>query len=62
MKLVLAERTVLSEGRDFGVLSLLTWRLAYLGVKHAFRKATKIHIPLNLMRGIVNLFNQMNVH
>jgi len=29
----------LTEGRDFGVLSPLTWRLADLGAKHAFLRA-----------------------
>ena len=39
VQLVLSDRTVLSEGRDFGVLSPLTWRMADLGAKHAFLKA-----------------------
>ena len=39
VQLVLTDRTVLSQGRDFGVLSPLTWRLADLGAKHAFLKA-----------------------
>ncbi len=39
MQLVLTDRTALSQGRDFGVLSALTWRLADLGAKHAFLKA-----------------------
>src|SRR6266404_1805597 len=39
VQLVLTDRTVLSEGRNFGVLSPLTWRLADLGAKHAFLKA-----------------------
>ena len=33
VQLVLTDRTVLTEGRDFGVLSPLTWRLADLGAK-----------------------------
>jgi hypothetical protein len=39
VQLVLSDRTVLSEGRDFGVLSPLIWRLGDLGAKHAFLKA-----------------------
>lgn len=39
VQLVLTDRTVLTEGRDFGVLSPLTWRLADLGAKHAFLRA-----------------------
>jgi len=36
VQLVLTDRTALSAGRDFGVLSPLTWRLADMGAKHAF--------------------------
>jgi DNA-binding transcriptional LysR family regulator len=39
VQLVLSDRTNLSTGRDFGVLSPLTWRLADLGAKHAFLKS-----------------------
>jgi DNA-binding transcriptional LysR family regulator len=39
VQLVLTDRTVLTEGRNFGVVSPLTWRLADLGAKHAFLKA-----------------------
>jgi len=39
VQLVLTDRTALSEGRDYGVLSPLTWRLADLGAKHAFLRA-----------------------
>lgn len=39
VQLVLTDRTSLSEGRDFGVLSTQTWRLADLGSKHAFLRA-----------------------
>jgi DNA-binding transcriptional LysR family regulator len=39
VQLVLTDRTTLTEGRNFGVLSPLTWRLADLGAKHAFLKA-----------------------
>ena len=39
VQLVLTDRTSLSEGRNFGVLSPRTWRLADLGSKHAFLRA-----------------------
>jgi DNA-binding transcriptional LysR family regulator len=39
VQLVLADRSQLSQGRDFGVLSPRTWRLADLGAKHAFLRA-----------------------
>jgi DNA-binding transcriptional LysR family regulator len=39
VQLVLTDRTSLSEGRNFGVLSPQTWRLADLGAKHAFLRA-----------------------
>jgi DNA-binding transcriptional LysR family regulator len=52
-QLVLSDRTVLSEGRDFGVLSPLTWRLGDLGAKHAFLKAGLGwgHMPLHMVKG-----------
>jgi len=36
IQLVLTDRTDLSQGREFGVISDQTWRLADLGAKHAF--------------------------
>ena len=39
VQLVLTDRSALSEGRDLGVLSTRTWRLADLGAKHAFLRA-----------------------
>ena len=39
VQLVLTDRTALTEGQNFGVLSPLTWRLADLGAKHAFLRA-----------------------
>jgi DNA-binding transcriptional LysR family regulator len=36
VQLVLSDRSRLSEGKDFGVLSPRTWRLSDLGAKHAF--------------------------
>jgi len=38
-QLVLTDRSELSHGKDFGVLSANTWRLADLGAKHAFLRA-----------------------
>jgi DNA-binding transcriptional LysR family regulator len=39
VQLVLTDRSSLSEGQDFGVLSPQTWRIADLGAKHAFLRA-----------------------
>ncbi|MES2073160.1 MAG: LysR family transcriptional regulator [Pseudomonadota bacterium] len=39
VQLVLTDRSALTEGRDFGVLSSQVWRLADLGAKHAFLRA-----------------------
>ncbi|MBW0447125.1 LysR family transcriptional regulator [bacterium M00.F.Ca.ET.228.01.1.1] len=39
VQLVLTDRTTLTEGKTFGVLSPLIWRLADLGAKHAFLRA-----------------------
>lgn len=39
VQLVLTDRTPLTAGRNFSVLSPLTWRLADLGAKHAFLRA-----------------------
>jgi DNA-binding transcriptional LysR family regulator len=36
---VLTDRSELSQGKDFGVFSANTWRLADLGAKHAFLRA-----------------------
>ena len=51
VQLVLTDRTALSEGRSFGVMSPLTWRLADLGAKHAFLKAGLGwgHMPLAMV-------------
>jgi len=35
IQLVLTDRSILTQGRDFGVLSVRSWRLADLGAKHA---------------------------
>jgi DNA-binding transcriptional LysR family regulator len=52
VQLALSDRTVLSEGRNFGVLSPLTRRLADLGAKHAFLKAGLGwgHMPLHMVK------------
>ncbi len=52
MQLVLTDRTALSEGKSFGVLSPLIWRLADLGAKHAFLKAGLGwgHMPLHMVK------------
>ena len=52
IQLVLTDRTALTEGRNFGVLSPLTWRLADLGAKHAFLKAGLGwgHMPLHMVK------------
>ncbi|MGH8050382.1 MAG: LysR family transcriptional regulator [Arenimonas sp.] len=39
VQLILTDRSTLSEGRNFGVVSPLTWKLADLGAKHAFLRA-----------------------
>lgn len=51
VQLVLSDRTSLSQGREFGVLSASTWRLADLGAKHAFLKAGLGwgHMPLHMV-------------
>ena len=36
MQLVLTDRTDLSKGREFSVMSPRSWRLADMGAKHAF--------------------------
>jgi DNA-binding transcriptional LysR family regulator len=38
-QLVLTDRSELSHGKDFGVFSANTWRLADIGAKHAFLRA-----------------------
>ena len=35
MQLVLTDRSILTAGRDFGVVAVKSWRLADLGAKHA---------------------------
>ena len=49
VQLVLTDRTALTDGRDYAVMSPLTWRLADLGAKHAFLLAGLGwgHMPLH---------------
>src|SRR2546422_4927230 len=56
VQLVLTDRTTLSEGKSFGVLSPLTWRLADLGAKHAFLKAGLGwgHMPLHMVQSDID--------
>ena len=51
VQLVLTDRTALSEGRDYSVLSPLTWRLADMGAKLAFLRAGLGwgHMPLHMV-------------
>src|SRR4029453_5272949 len=62
VQLVLSDRRALSEGRDFGVLSPLTWRLADLGAKHAFLKAGLGwgHMPLHMVKADVDSGGPVN--
>jgi len=52
VQLVLTDRSALTEGRSYGVFSLLTWRLADLGAKHAFLRAGFGwgHMPLAMVQ------------
>ena len=52
VQLVLIDRTTLTEGQNFGVLSPLIWRLADLGAKHAFLRAGFGfgHMPLSMVQ------------
>ena len=52
VQLVLTDRTPLSSGRNFGVISPLTWRLADLGAKHAFLRAGFGwgHMPVHMVQ------------
>jgi DNA-binding transcriptional LysR family regulator len=51
VQLVLIDRSPLTEGRDFGVFSPLSWRLADLGAKLGFLKAGLGwgHMPLHMV-------------
>ena len=51
VQLVLTDRTDLSQGREFGVISEQTWRLADLGAKHAFLREGLGwgHMPMSMV-------------
>ncbi|WP_020651984.1 LysR family transcriptional regulator [Massilia niastensis] len=51
VQLVLTDRSSLTSGHDFGVLSPHVWRLADLGAKHAFLRAGLGwgHMPLHMV-------------
>lgn len=51
VQLVLTDRSTMTEGRSFGVLSSQTWGLADLGAKHAFLRAGLGwgHMPLHMV-------------
>jgi DNA-binding transcriptional LysR family regulator len=51
VQLVLTDRSTLTSGRDFGVMSALTWKLGDLGAKHAFLRAGLGwgHMPLHMV-------------
>jgi DNA-binding transcriptional LysR family regulator len=52
VQLVLTDRSTLTAGRNFGVLSTQTWRLADMGAKHAFLRAGLGwgHMPLHMVQ------------
>ena len=64
VQLVLSDRTALSEGRNFGVFSPLSWRLADLGAKHAFLKAALGwgHMPLHLVKADLESGALVRIH
>jgi DNA-binding transcriptional LysR family regulator len=53
VQLVLTDRSALTQGRNFGVVSDKTWRLADLGAKHSFLRAGLGwgHMPLHMVEG-----------
>lgn len=63
IQLVLTDRTPLSDGRSFGVLSPLTWRLADLGAKHAFLNAGLGwgHMPLHMVKKDLDAGNLVRI-
>ncbi|MFC5461812.1 LysR family transcriptional regulator [Massilia niabensis] len=52
VQLVLTDRSTLTAGRNFGVVSANVWRLADLGAKHAFLRAGLGwgHMPLHMVQ------------
>lgn len=63
VQLVLTDRSTLTDGRDFSVLSPQTWRLADLGAKHAFLRAGFGwgHMPLALVRADIEAGNLVKI-
>ncbi|HTJ99941.1 MAG TPA: LysR family transcriptional regulator [Bordetella sp.] len=56
VQLVLTDRTNLTDGKNYGVFSQLTWRLADMGAKHAFLCAGFGwgHMPLAMVLAQIN--------
>jgi DNA-binding transcriptional LysR family regulator len=56
VQLVLSDRTTLTEGRNYGVFSALTWRLADLGAKLEFLKSGLGwgHMPLHMVQADID--------
>jgi DNA-binding transcriptional LysR family regulator len=63
VQLVLSDRSKLTEGKNFGVFSPLTWRLADLGAKHAFLRAGFGwgHMPLAMVEADLKSGNLVQI-
>jgi DNA-binding transcriptional LysR family regulator len=64
VQLVLTDRSALTHGRDFGVMSPLTWRLGDLGAKLAFLRAGLGwgHMPLHMVRADLASRTLVRIH
>jgi len=64
VQLVLTDRSALTEGRNFGVLSSQVWRLADLGAKHAFLRAGLGwgHMPLHMVESDLKSGELVRIH
>ena len=64
LQLVLSDRSNLTEGREFSVLSPLTWRLADLGAKHALLKEGIGwgNMPIHAVRGDIERGRLVQLH
>jgi DNA-binding transcriptional LysR family regulator len=64
VQLVLTDRTTLTQDREYGVFSALTWRLADLGAKLAFLKANLGwgHMPLHMVEADIERGNLVRIH
>ncbi|MCK9689742.1 LysR family transcriptional regulator [Scleromatobacter humisilvae] len=64
VQLVLTDRTSLTDGRNYGVLSPLTWRLADLGAKHAFLRAGFGwgHMPVAMVQADLDAGDLVRIH